>query len=330
VATLLDFLACAVSTARSYGAKLFFLTLDYWLKDSVYAAFLERIRDFPFAKFAILHLVPNVEEEIRRLQVIAKCLERIIVLSPDLKYDLEARFDLSNVEYLPHPAFIESYPSPPRTEIRTRLGIPEGRIAFSLLGELRDGKGVELLLEALPLLARQVRQRVFLLFGGKSTAEIADLVSRALQANAVLGRVRLRQVVNGYAALTDPEFADLIRASDVGLLLYQRDQRMRMSGILPNYAVAGVPVITTANSYCGRLVAAESLGQLLVTETPQEVASSIEEALELVGTRSFLPGLQAFAAQVSKRSVCECLSRLISERPIIRSADANATAESQS
>src|SRR5262249_45221575 len=158
-------------------------------------------------------------------------------LSPGLKDDLEARFDLSNVEYLPYPAFIESYPSRPRTEIRAGLGIPEGRVAFSLLGELRDGKGVELLLEALPLLARQVRQRVFLLFGGKPRVEPADLVSRALPANAVLGRVSLRQMVNGCAALTDLEFADLVRASDVGLLFYQRDQRMRMSGILPDYAV---------------------------------------------------------------------------------------------
>ena len=137
-------------------------------------------------------------------------------------------------------------------------------------------------------------------------------------------------MVNGCAALTDLEFADLVRVSDVGLLFYQRDQRMRMSGILPNYAVAGVCVLTTANSYCGRLVAAEGLGQVLVAETPQEVASSIEEALELVGTRSFLPGLQAFAAQLSKRSVCDRLSRLISERPIIRNADANVITESQS
>jgi len=147
------------------------------------------------------------------------------------------------------------------------------------------------------------------------------------------GRQRSSSVaalVNGCAALTDFDFADLVRASDLGLLFYQRDRCMRMSGILPNYAVAGVPVITTANSYCGRLVAAESLGQVLVTETPQEVASSIEEASELVGTRSFLPGLQAFAAQVSKRSVCDRLSRLISERPIIHNADANVTTESQS
>lgn len=156
-------------------------------------------------------------------------------------------------------------------------------------------------------------RKCFCRFGGKSTTETADLVSRALQAKAFLGQVSLRQVVNGYAALTDLEFADLIRASDLGLLLCQRDQCTRMSGILPNYAVAGVPVITTANSYCGRLVAAESVGQVLVTETPQEVASSIEKALELVGARSFLPGLQAFAAKVTKRSVCERLSRLISE-----------------
>ena len=45
---------------------------------------------------------------------------------------------------------------------------------FSLLSELRDGKGVELLLEALPILARQVRQRVFLPIWG----EIYDRDSR--------------------------------------------------------------------------------------------------------------------------------------------------------
>jgi hypothetical protein len=69
---------------------------------------------------------------------------------------------------------LNSYPSPPRAEICPGLGSPEGRAVFSLLSELRDGKGVELLLEALPILARQVRQRVFLPIWG----EIYDRDSR--------------------------------------------------------------------------------------------------------------------------------------------------------
>lgn len=316
---LFDFLDCGLKAASDHSSAIVFLTLDYWQRpyldvgEVVAQGFKKRVLDSGLPAYAFLHRYPTDPGGTRRLQHIAPALRQMLVFSPDIKRDLESNLGLTNVAYVPLPAMIENLPPSDSASIRKRLSIPVDRVVVSLLGEARKGKGYDLVLDALAQLDTSTKQKAFFLFGGKANPELRKAAQDCLIDNGLIGCVDLRVISDKrqYIVLSDLEYRDYIQVSDVGLLIYREDQRFGMSGVLPNYVVAGKPVIATANSYIGKLVGRHGLGSLLVGETAAELARMISDAVELRDHEASMRAVAAFKPQLEKQAILARMKEIL-------------------
>src|SRR5262249_53783919 len=115
-----------------------------------------------------------------------------------------------------------------------------------------------------------------------------------------------------YAVLTEREFGEYISASDVGLLLYQDEQRGCMSGVAPNYVWGFKPLIALQNSIIGRTVAQNELGLVVREETPKAVAQALKSALRLV-RQGWKPTLayDRYRGEIAPHNVVHRLSEIL-------------------
>ncbi len=260
---------------------LTFLTLEplaYGPSSPALIGLLDRL-DVP--AFGILHRLPWTPEHAQSLREVAKRLNKIIVLAEGMGRRLREECGIENIAYLPlHPTH-HMYIDRDRQGIRENLGIRSDQVVFSLLGEARKGKGIELLLAALKHVPPADRARMFFLFAGRAKDIDATEVEHQLAIFGCHGLADLRRSEDPlhFAVLSEREFGRYIAASDIGLLLYQGDQRNCMSGGLPNYVWGRMPVISTDDSIVGELVRSYGLGDTLKSETPEEVANALCVAL---------------------------------------------------
>jgi hypothetical protein len=159
-----------------------------------------------------------------------------------------------------HPTIATVPPLPGTTQ-------PADRVTVSLLGELRGGKGLDLVLDALLLLGPRLRQSLHVRFGGRAYDSTLARVEAVVAAAQVTAEIRLHGGAD-FDVLTPIEFADLCYGTDIGLLLYQEHQRDVMSGVLPNFVAVGAAIIGTSDSVVGSIINRNRLGVTIDDETP--------------------------------------------------------------
>ncbi len=273
---------------RSLGSQietLTFMTLEPLLFGLAWESFHALLNCVRMPVFGILHRLPWTEAQAELLRDVAKRMQ-IIVLAESMADRLRADYGVPNVLTLPLHATHSIYLGLDPSRTQEAVGLEPGQLVFSVLGEARKGKGIEILLEALPYISVEDRQRMFFLFGGRAKDFDPETVKGQLEAAGCSGFVDLRRSGDPlhYAVLTERELGDYINITDVGVLLYQEDQRNCMSGVLPNYVWGRKPVIATSNSIVGNLVQKHGLGIALGEETPQQVAHTLSMALEACGS----------------------------------------------
>lgn len=292
---------------------LTFTTLEPFVYGPRWPGFDALLNRLDIPVLGILHRLPWTADHAAALQNVAKRVQ-IIVLAESMVDSLRDTYGISNVIYLPlHPTHA-MYIGLEKKGVRERIGAAPGQIIFSILGEAREGKGIGLLLAALDHLAPEDRARMFFLFGGRAKDIDADSVQGKLEAARCAGFADLRQSAGSlnFAVLTEQELGQYINVTDVGVLLYQDDQRKCMSGVLPNYAWGQKPVIATDNSIVGRLVRKYGLGLALRTETPQVVAEALTAML-----RAYREGTvhryanESFRAMISTEAVVRRFSSIL-------------------
>lgn len=297
---------------------LTFLSLEplaYGPSSSALIGLLERLE---IPAFGILHRLPWTPEHAQSLREVAKRLNKVIVLAEGMSRRLREEYGIENIAYLPlHPTH-HLYIGRDRQAIRERLGIKPDQVVFSILGEARKGKGIELLLAALKHIPQADRARIFFLFAGRAKDIDAAEVEGQLKACGCHGLADLRQSEDPlhFAVLSEREFGRYIAVSDVGLLLYQEDQRNCMSGVLPNYVWGRMPVIATANSIVGEQVLKYGIGLTLKQETSEEVANALNTVLRQqdVG-KPHADHFESFRASLAPNVTVESLARII-ESPL--------------
>jgi GT2 family glycosyltransferase len=260
-----------------------FVTLDPLIYGASKRAFIRLIQTSGLACFGILHRPPETPEQADALREVAPQMAGIMVLAEALVETLQQRFQLGNVSYLPlHPPFAK-YATRDAGRIRSKIGVPEGHVVFSILGEARRGKGIDVLLQALDYVRRDDLQNMFFLIAGRSQHIDRNTIASGFLEKGVRHHIDLRSSDHPlkYAVLTEREFGEYVSASDVGLVLYQHEQRACMSGGAPNYVWGFKPLITFADSVIGRTVAQHELGIVVEAETPEAVALALTSALRL-------------------------------------------------
>jgi hypothetical protein len=130
----------------------------------------------------------------------------------------------------------------------------------------------------------------------------------------ISGKVDLR--VNNdalhYAALADREYAQYVAATDVGLLLYQDNQRDVMSGVLGDYVWAGASILATEHSYVGAEVNRNVLGLALGRESPRNLATALMKMLHTVRIGANLNTRNAFRESIAPVIVLQKLTDIMS------------------
>lgn len=261
---------------------LVFLTIDPFIYlDSHARKIYDLLHEVRIPAFGILHRIPKEAEQVERLRNLSRQLRGVIGLSEAFYQQMREVLELPNAILLPHhPSKFGFYSLGQWDRVRKSMGIRPSQVVFSMLGEMRAGKGVDWLLSALDHIPMSDRHGMFFLLAGKATDTVARAVHKRLSEQQFHGRVDLRSTDHPfqYAVLTSREYADFVAATDIGLLLYQEDQRVCSSGLLSDYVWNRKSVITTADSLVGKEVRTHGLGQVIDEEAPEVLARHLVEA----------------------------------------------------
>jgi len=169
------------------------------------------------------------------------------------------------------------YPFPdatrPRAEVRTELGIPQDAHLFLCFGHLRDGKNLNLILEALC----KVPDAWVLVAGTEAGTGHVTSAKYLKQAEQLGVDSRCRWVI-GFAS---PELvADFFEATDFALLTYEARFRSA-SGVLNVAARYRRPVVASCGeSNLATTVQTYQLGPWVEPDCADEIARGMQELLD--------------------------------------------------
>ena len=264
---------------KSQVKSVFFLTIDYFTFPHTLPILFEWLEGKHQKMFGILHELPS---ELRNVEIIRRLSQRVhlLVFTEDMKSMLDSE-KIGNVSVLPHHAIHFLYKKKSSNELRTQLKIPEDSFVATFLGELREGKGIETILESLRHLDSDFKNKIFFNFAGKSRDYNPKTLLKAFQKQGV--QVRLNIGKNSdpaeYRILSDQQYIQEIFFSDVLLLPYEGRQSRVMSGVLPDAIHFDVPVICAKESQLGKLTERYSLGKTFKEKNSQEFAQCLQSVL---------------------------------------------------
>ncbi|TNE67592.1 MAG: glycosyltransferase [Alphaproteobacteria bacterium] len=292
-----------------------FLTLDPFLQLSQISALREFMAQVQIPVSAILHRLPTKATEIQHLRALDKDLANIFVLSEPFKERVEASLGLTSLRYLPHHPSKFLFTDVAGHGFRQQQGIADDRIVVSLVGELRRHKGLETLFAALPQLSEAARERLTFVVAGKAThysvAEIEDAFKAAGCQYRILSG---KGSGDSYIFLDAKHFTEILKGSDVGLLLYEGVQKDLTSGILSDYIWLNKPVIATATSMAGQDVIANGLGLVVPEQNSKGLATTLNSlsrrGLDFAGGAAF----QRFRNSIAPQNTCAVLMDILDQR----------------
>ncbi|MBY0569556.1 MAG: glycosyltransferase [Hyphomonadaceae bacterium] len=111
-----------------------------------------------------------------------KLADCVIVLAEAARHAVLNDHPAANVRFIPHPAFSAPSPLPSKTVARRMLGLSPERRILGTLGELKEYKGLEFIIEAASL----VQDADFVIVGFASSPNYVEQLSRRLPSNVKL------------------------------------------------------------------------------------------------------------------------------------------------
>lgn len=294
-----------------------FITVEPLIYGPSNWAFKQLMQDLDVPCFGILHRLPENPQQANALHEISVSFRALIVLAEELIGTLREEVGISGVLYLPlHPS-AHTYLLRDPQKMRRRIGVLPEQVVFALIGELRRGKGLELFLNALDYLPAAAREQMFFLVAGRPNRVDDNTLPDLLKKKNAHFHLDLRKSEDPlkYNVLSDREIGEYFNVSEIGLLLYQYEQRKCMSGVVANYVWNRKRVIATFDSVVGRLVERYHLGITLTEETPQALAKAMVEALHRYRD-GWVPSkaYEAYRAQVDPESVVASIKNIVTQQ----------------
>jgi len=183
---------------------------------------------------------------------------------------------------------------------RSRFAAPPSPPRVVYVGGLMPGRGLEQMIDSLPLLPDV---RLYAIGPGANHYRMA-LLLRA-RATGVEDRVVLR------APVAPGEVQGVLLGAAAGLCLIQpicRSYELSLPNKLFEYAAAGVPVLASDAPVIAAVVRAHGLGQVVATDQPRAIATSLERLLAPEGWRLASERASAFAAGNDWRGEADALA----------------------
>jgi glycosyltransferase involved in cell wall biosynthesis len=196
-----------------------------------------------------------------------------------------------------HPLPAAETEPPSREDARRRLGLPPEPLVL-FLGLVRGYKGVDVLLEAAPRVARESGARVAIV--GESFPDAADLEKR-LAAAAARGEILRRD-----AYVPESEMDDWLAACDVLVLPYRK---ISGSAIAARALAARRPMAASRVGALSETVVSGETGELFEPGNPAALAAAVAAILAR-GAGAYAPGLARAAARASWESYARAVREL--------------------
>lgn len=290
---------------NSNNQSVTFLSLDPFLQLSQISSFRKFIEKTDIPVFGILHRLPVHATETQNLKSLAHDLGGIFVLSEPFKNLVAETLGIKSLHYVPHHPTKFQFINAATNTFRNTHGISDEQILVSFVGELRQHKGLETLLSALSDIDEAAKKRLVFLIAGKSSHyDIDQVEQRIIEAKCNYRIFSGKGTNDSYIYLNSKKFTDILKATDVGLLLYEDVQKHLTSGILPDFIALGKTVITTANSMAGQEIATHKAGFVIPERNPKMLANllnSLErDNISFEGRVSY----QSLQAHISPENAC--------------------------
>jgi GT2 family glycosyltransferase len=234
------------------------------------------------AVFGFLHRAPSDAALAARLQLALRRLTGLFVFSDPIRRHAEEQYGARNVIYVPHPPVFFAN-APPREPRRWRVSDGSGRVGLGLLGEVRAGKGYELVVEALSASPLATRARLKLIMAGRVDGEVERRIRDTCVASGIVADLNLRSgSLRGYRAIPDNLFALALSASDIVVFPFENDHWNVQSGHFVDALVAGSWFLASRRTVIGDLVERHQLGETFEAGDGQAFLEALEKLLARV------------------------------------------------
>jgi glycosyltransferase involved in cell wall biosynthesis len=204
-----------------------------------------------------------------------------------------------SIEVIPGPVVDEARPPETRHEVRQRLRIADGDCVFLYLGAIGVANGIDMLLDAVALLPRELPASLLVVGDGSGRRTIEN----RLAGDDALRRVRILDPV------PKDEVFDLLAASDVCLHLLRPDPvfATALPSKMLDYFSAHRPFITTAGGLPATL-AAESGGEH--ASDAGALADAIVRWTRVSGEERARAGERSYTYGAARFGITETVDRL--------------------
>ena len=303
---LRSFLDYSEKHLRSHVRVIVFMTLDMFLHVDAFPMVNSWLQQKQQRIYGFLHEVPEEPAVWERLRILSQRIQ-IIVLSEEMKALLE-KGGIASVLWLPHHAVHFQYERESAAVLRDLYGIPQDAFVATFLGELRKGKGIELILDCLKGLQNK---NVILNFAGKATDYLPSDIRDRLQENGISARLNVSRNADPaeYRVMSDRQYVRELLISDALLLPYIGRQGRVMSGVLPDAVHFGVPVLCTRESIIGTIVEKYGLGRTFSERDSFGLAIELNRMME--SRNRFVGSQKAYASLIDPQKVLKMLTSIL-------------------
>lgn len=206
-------------------------------------------------------------------------VDSLLTLDPFVKEFLRKDKQKSKLVYLPDPVRVCEYSQVQLQQIKASLNIESSRKLFLLFGALTDRKGIYQLLDSIPLLPKNICEKIAFAFVGEASQDNQTKIENKI---ADLSNNYPIQIYRQYEFLPEEDIQAYFEVSDFVLALYQN--HVGMSGILNLAAAKHKPVLSSDYGLMGELVKQYHLGLAVDSTNPQKIAEGVEQILSLTDT----------------------------------------------
>lgn len=229
-----------------------------------------------------------------------RSVDGFLAMSRSVRADLERLRPGAPSELVPHPVYDLFGRRIDKGEARRQLGLPEGEPILLFFGFVREYKGLDLLLEALPRIRERIPARLLVL------GEFYSGKERTLAQIESLGLGDAVTLEDGY--VPNEKVGLYFSAADVVVLPYRSATQ---SGIVPIAYQLERPVICTDVGGLAEVVEHGRTGLICPPQDVEALAQSVlrfyEEGLE----DRFIPRIQEKRVEYSWDRMAEAVERMI-------------------
>lgn len=231
-----------------------------------------------------------------------KPIEKYLVMSESVKNDVLATKANASTMLLRHPIFDNYGDKIPRSVARKALGIAPNEKVILFFGLIREYKGLDLLIQAIPLL--EMREEIKIVIAGEFY-ENAETYQSIIQKLGVQSNILM---LDRYIA--DDEVAGLFSASDILALPYKTATQSGVTQIAFHFEI---PVLVTAVGGLGEIILHEKSGYVCNPD-PKEIAHYLNKFFKEEKAEQFSRMMAEEKEKYSWNAFCNAIVQFAGEK----------------